>query len=518
MGWAGFFILFSNTFYNVYLMSKHTYLLGIDIGSSSIKVSAIEADTGHLSGTTTSPEQEMDMQALKPGWAEQDPDLWWNHVKKATQKLLNNTDISKDEVAAIGISYQMHGLVVVDKNKRVLRPSIIWCDSRAAEIGEKAFQKIGPEECLKNFLNSPGNFTASKLRWVKENEPELYSKIHKIMLPGDFIAMKLTNRICTTHSGLSEGILWNFRENSLAGDILDTYEIDEQLIPEALNSFGDHGELTAEAAAQLGLKEGTKVTYRAGDQPNNAFSLNVLNPGEVAATAGTSGVIYGITDSPDYDEKSRVNTFVHVNHTAEQNRYGVLLCINGTGILNSWLRKQFSIESTLTYNQMNNFAEQAPVGSDGLKILPFGNGSERIFQNKDIGAQVHGLNFNRHDKTHLLRAAQEGIVFSLYYGFQIMQEMGLTLDTVRAGHANMFLSPLFREAFVNTTGTRLELFNTDGSQGAARAAGVGAGIYSDHSEAFEGLNRIDLLEPEPEKRKHYLEAYQNWLITLKSNL
>lgn len=499
-------------------MPQHTYLLGIDLGSSSIKVSAIEADTGSLAGTSVSPEQEMEMQALKPGWAEQDPDLWWNHVINATNKLLETTGISKNEVAAIGISYQMHGLVVVDKNKRVLRPSIIWCDSRAAEIGEKAFKEIGPEKCLENFLNSPGNFTASKLRWVIENEPELYRKIHKIMLPGDFIGMKMTGRICTTHSGLSEGIMWNFKQNALANEILNTFKIDKDLIPETLDSFGDHGGLTAEAAEQLGLQEGTKVTYRAGDQPNNAFSLNVLNPGEVAATAGTSGVIYGITDTPDYDEKSRVNTFVHVNHTADQNRYGVLLCINGTGILNSWLRKQFSIESTLSYEQMNSVAEKAPIGSDDLKILPFGNGAERIFENKDIGAQIHGLNFNRHTNSHLLRAAQEGIVFSLYYGFQIMQEMGITLDTVRAGKANMFLSPLFRDAFVNLTGTRLELFNTDGSQGAARAAGVGSGTYANHSEAFEGLNRLELLEPEPEKRKLYLEAYQNWLHTLQSNL
>lgn len=499
-------------------MPQHTYLLGIDLGSSSIKVSAINADTGSLAGTSVSPEQEMEMQALQPGWAEQDPDLWWNHVIKATNNLLNTTGISKSEVAAIGISYQMHGLVVVDKNKRVLRPSIIWCDSRAADIGEKAFQDIGPEKSLQTFLNSPGNFTASKLRWVKENEPELFRKIHKIMLPGDFIGMKMTGRICTTHSGLSEGIMWNFKENTLADEVLDTFGIDKGLIPETLNSFGDHGSLTSEAAEQLGLQEGTNVTYRAGDQPNNAFSLNVLNPGEVAATAGTSGVIYGITDTPDYDEKSRVNTFVHVNHTAKQNRYGVLLCINGTGILNSWLRKQFSIESTLSYEQMNNVAQKAPIGSDGLKILPFGNGSERIFENKDIGAQVHGLNFNRHTHSHLLRAAQEGIVFSLYYGFQIMQDMGLTLDTVRAGKANMFLSPLFRDAFVNLTGTRLELFNTDGSQGAARAAGVGSGVYASHSEAFEGLNRLELLDPEPEKRKLYLEAYQNWLHTLQSNL
>jgi len=499
-------------------MKNHTFLLGIDLGSSSIKVSAINAASGKLAGTTMSPEEEMDMAAFKPGWAEQDPDLWWHHVKKAIKKLLASTNISKDSITAIGISYQMHGLVLVDKNKRVLRPSIIWCDSRAAEIGEKAFNKIGPEKCLEEFLNSPGNFTASKLRWVIENEPEIYSQIHKVMLPGDFIGMKMTGRICTTYSGLSEGIMWNFKKNALADEILDTYEIDKELIPETLDSFGDHGTLTAEAAEQLGLKEETKVTYRAGDQPNNAYSLNALNPGEVAATAGMSGVIYGITDTPDYDEKSRVNTFVHVNHTAEENRYGVLLCVNGTGIMNSWLRKQFSIESRLSYGQMNAFAEKAPIGSDELKILPFGNGAERIFENRNIGAQVHGLNFNRHDISHLLRAAQEGIVFSLYYGFKIMQEIGLSPDTVRAGKANMFLSPLFRDAFVNLTGTRLELFNTDGSQGAARAAGVGAGIYSNHSEAFIGLDKLEILEPEPEKRKLYLEAYQEWLHTLESYL
>lgn len=499
-------------------MTKNTFLLGYDVGSSSIKASIIDADTGQLVATATSPEVEMEMQAIKPGWAEQDPDMWWRHIIKATNALLGKTEISNDEIAAIGISYQMHGLVAVDKNQRVLRPSIIWCDSRAAEIGEKAFQKIGPEKCLNQFLNSPGNFTASKLRWVKENEPELYNKIHKIMLPGDYIAMKLTNRICTTHSGLSEGILWNFQKNKLAVQILETYEISEDLIPESLNSFGEHGELTSEAADQLGLKAGTKVTYRAGDQPNNAFSLNVLNPGEVGATAGTSGVVYGITDTPQFDKKSRVNTFVHVNHRKEQSRYGVLLCINGTGILNSWLRKNLEIKNSLGYDEMNTLASEASIGSDGLTILPFGNGNERILESKDVGAQVHGLNFNRHNSSHLLRAAQEGIVFSLFYGFEIMENMGMTMETVRAGHANMFLSPLFRDAFVNTTGARLELYNTDGSQGAARGAGVGAGIYGNASESFRGLKIIDVIEPSSEKRKLYLDAYQKWLKILNSNL
>lgn len=499
-------------------MSNKTYLLGYDLGSSSIKASVLDADTGHLIGSATAPDQEMEMQAIRPGWAEQDPELWWSYIVQATKDLMARYTIAKENIKAIGISYQMHGLVVVDKNQNVLRPSIIWCDSRASEIGERAFQSIGKERSLETFLNSPGNFTASKLRWVRENEPELFEKIDKIMLPGDFIGMKLTGRICTTVSGLSEGIFWNFPKGEIAQEILDYYEIPEEMLPEALNSFGDHGTLSEQAAGELGLAKGTRVSYRAGDQPNNAFSLNVLHPGEVASTAGTSGVIYGITDTPDYDEKSRVNTFVHVNHTQQQNRYGVLLCINGTGILNSWLRKQFDIDSSITYEKMNALAAEAPIGSDGLQILPFGNGAERIFENRDIGAQIHHLNFNRHQRTHLLRAAQEGIVFSLYYGFQIMADMGLATDTVRAGHSNMFLSPLFREAFVNLTGARLELYNTDGSQGAARAAGVGAGIYANASEAFEGLNKMDILEPDREKQERYLDAYQAWLTTLQSNI
>lgn len=500
------------------IMSVSKYLLGYDVGSSSIKASIIDSETGQLIGTAISPRQEMEMQSAQAGWAEQDPESWWEHIVKATHELINDQNVDKERVAAIGISYQMHGLVAVDKSHKPLRPSIIWCDSRAAEIGERAFREIGPETCLEHFLNSPGNFTASKLKWVKENEPGIYENIYKIMLPGDYIALKLTGEICTTVSGLSEGILWDYQENKVAEKLLDYYEISSDLLPNAMNSFEVHGELTREAADLLGLQMGTKVSYRAGDQPNNAFSLNVLQPGEVAATAGTSGVVYGIIDTPDYDNRSRVNTFVHVNHIENDPHYGILLCINGTGILNSWLRKNLGIGQSLSYDHLNDMASEVPVGSDGVTILPFGNGAERILENKDVGAQIQGLNFNRHKTAHILRAAQEGIVFSLYYGFQIMQDMGMSMKTVRAGHANMFLSPLFREAFANTTGTRLELYNTDGAQGAARGAGVGAGIYDQFSDSFHGLKRIDVVEPASEKRKQYLEAYHLWLTQLKSKL
>jgi xylulokinase len=492
-------------------------LLGYDVGSSSIKATLMNPSTGDVLASATHPKQEMRIASSKKGWAEQDPETWWDNIKIATGELLARTRIPKENIKAIGISYQMHGLVVVNKDREVLRPSIIWCDSRAVEIGNKAFEKLGEEYCLSNLLNSPGNFTASKLKWVKDHEPEVFEKIHKIMLPGDFIAMKMTDQINTTISGLSEGIMWNFKKKKAEEKLLKHYGIEEALLPEILPSFSDQGTLTSRAAEELGLQAGTKISYRAGDQPNNAFSLNVLNGGEIAATAGTSGVVYGIIESAEYDPKSRVNTFVHVNYSDSEERYGVLLCVNGTGILNSWLQKNLG-EEDLSYEQMNEYAGYAPIGSDGLVFLPFGNGAERILENNDINAQVHGLNFNRHDQRHLLRAGQEGIVFALHYGLEIMKGMGMEVNTVRAGHANMFLSPIFREAFTNLTGATVELYNTDGSQGAARGAGVGAGIYGNFKEAFTGLKTIDLIEPNPSLFGAYEDAYSNWLKILDKQI
>jgi xylulokinase len=401
----------------------------------------------------------------------------------------------------------MHGLVCVDKDGNVLRPSIIWCDSRAVPYGQKAFDTIGHEACLSHLLNSPGNFTASKLAWVKENEPELYSKIYKIMLPGDYIAMKLTGEICTTVSGLSEGMLWDFAEKAPAQLLLDHYGIDRSLIADIKPTFSEQGRVTAAAAAELGLAEGTPVTYRAGDQPNNALSLNVFNPGEIASTAGTSGVVYGVLGEVNYDVKSRVNTFAHVNHTADQTRLGVLLCINGTGILNSWMKRNVAPDG-ISYAEMNELAAKAPIGSAGVSILPFGNGAERMLENKEVGSSIHGVNFNIHDRSHLLRAAQEGIVFSFQYGIEVMQQMGMNVNKIHAGHANMFLSPIFRETLAGVSGAVIELYDTDGSVGAAKGAGIGAGIYKDNNEAFSTLEKLAVIEPS--ESEAYRAAYETW--------
>ena len=492
------------------------YLLGFDVGSSSVKASLVDADNGKCVASAFYPEKEAPIMAVKAGWAEQEPESWWEYAKFSLKRIMADAGAQAEDIKAVGISYQMHGLVCVDKNLKALRPSIIWCDSRAVPYGEKAFRDLGADKCLSHLLNSPGNFTAAKLAWVKENEPALYNNIYKVMLPGDYLALKLSGVANTTVSGLSEGMFWDFKNNQVAGFLMDYYGFDKSLIADIVPTFAVQSEVCAEAAAELGLKAGTPITYRGGDQPNNALSLNVLNPGEIAATAGTSGVVYGVLGDVNYDPKSRVNTFAHVNHTVDQTRLGVLLCINGTGILNAWVHR--NITPDISYAEMNDLAATVPIGSEGVTIVPFGNGAERVLENREIGCSVNGLNFNKHNKAHLVRAAQEGIVFSFCYGMEIMQQMGMDIQKIHAGKANMFLSPLFRNTLAGVSGATIELYDTDGSVGAAKGAGIGAGIYKDNNEAFATLDKLEVIEPDQAKRSEYLAAYENWKKTLEKNI
>ena len=490
------------------------YLLGYDLGSSSVKASLVNSKTGELLASDFSPKKEMEIKAIKAGWAEQDVEVWWNNLKEATKSVLATAKIDPKEIDAIGISYQMHGLVLVDDNLQAIRRSIIWCDSRAVPYGEKALNQLGNEKCLTHLLNSPGNFTLSKLAWVKENEPENYSRIKYYMLPGDYMALRMTGVPLTTASGLSEGISWDFIHNRPADFLYDYFGFSTDFIPPVVPTFGHQGRILAEIAAELGLTEGIPVTYRAGDQPNNALSLNVLNPGEVAATAGTSGVVYGVNEDAKYDPQSRVNSFAHVNHTDEQTRVGVLLCINGTAILNTWIKNNAAPEG-ISYAEMNDLAAEIPVGSEGISIIPFGNGAERVLNNEEPNCSIHGINFLTHRKAHLIRAAHEGIAFSFKYGMDIMNKMGIETKTIRAGHANLFLSPIFRQTLSNITGATIELYNTDGSIGAARGAGIGAGIYQSAEEAFSTLKKILVVTPEEKDVEAALDAYRLWISRLK---
>lgn len=490
------------------------YLLGYDIGSSSVKASIVDADNGKIVASAFFPKSEAPIISHRTGWSEQEPSMWWENLKAATAEVLAVIG-GADGIAAIGISYQMHGLVCVDREQKPLRPAIIWCDSRAVPYGAAAMDSLGADYCLGHMLNSPGNFTAAKLAWVRENEPELFGRIHKIMLPGDYVAMRLSGEICTTVEGLSEGIFWDFKENRVNSRLLEYFGFDEDILPRIVPTFSEQCRVSAFAASELGLKAGIPITYRAGDQPNNALSLNVFEPGEIASTAGTSGVVYGVLGKVGYDPLSRVNTFAHVNHTVEDPRLGVLLCINGTGILNSWIKRNIVPEG-LSYNDMNDVAADVPVGSNGLCVLPFGNGAERMLCNREPGCSVHGIDFNRHTWRDMVRAAQEGIVFSFKYGIEIMESMGMDIKKIHAGKANMFLSGVFRKALAGVTGATIELLDTDGAAGAAKGAGIGAGIYADHNEAFGSLECLEVIEPSDEAL--YREAYMRWKSILENNI
>lgn len=481
--------------------------LGIDIGSSSIKVSLFDSAGGRSIASAQYPPAEMEILSKLSGWAEQDPHVWTTNLERALELLKGKAHGRFREAEAIGISYQMHGLVAVDKAGQPVRNAIIWCDSRAVAIGDRAFRELGKEYCLKHLLNSPGNFTASKLNWVRENEPATFGRISKVMLPGDYIAWWLTGAVRTTASGLSEGIFWDFERNGVSEEVLRHFGLGRDLLPELVETFGLQGQLKTDLSERMGLKPGIPVTYRAGDQPNNALSLNVLNPGEVAATAGTSGVIYGVTGRKDHDPRSRVNTFLHVNHTAEAPRMGVLLCLNGTGILNSWARREL-LGGRLGYDAMNRVAATASAGSEGLLMMPFGNGAERMLENRTVEASMHGLNFNIHSQAHVLRALQEGIAFAMNYGLEIMRGVGVDPHVIRAGNTNMFLSPLFGQILADITGARIELYNTDGAEGAARGAAMGAGHFTSPQEAFHGLKVIRNLVPAHGTALR--EAYLRW--------
>ena len=483
------------------------YHLGLDIGSSSIKAALVEIESGKSLGVVQEPREEMGMFAQKNGWAEQEPNDWWVHICKAITNLKEQYNINKNQIKGIGISYQMHGLVLVDKKGNPLRKSIIWCDSRAVETGNKAFAEIGEDKCAKYLLNSPANFTASKLKWVKENEPDIYKQIYKFMLPGDYIAYKFSNIINTTISGLSEGVFWDFKNNSVANFLIEHYGIDASLVPDIVDTFSMQSKVDAKGASESGLAVGTPIYYRAGDQPNNALSLNVFNPGEVAATGGTSGVVYAVTDSLSVKESSRVNNFAHVNYQKNAaTRIGKLLCINGAGIQYRWLLNNLAVSS---YEEMNSLASEISIGSDGVYLIPFGNGAERMLNNKEIGTRIVNMNLNNHHKGHLCRAALEGIAFSFVYGMEILKSDGINPTVIRAGNDNLFRSEIFSNTVATLIGQEIEIYNTTGAIGAARAANLHTGDFKKFSKSIMDNDHIMTFLPFEDK-KPYSEAYNNW--------
>jgi len=487
------------------------YYIGYDVGSSSVKIALVDAFTGKKLALVNEPENEMSIIALQANWAEQDPKDWWKHICKGTKRVIAEANIDPSKISGIGISYQMHGLVVVDENIEPLRNSIIWCDDRAIAIGNTAFNELGHDKCFEQLLNSPGNFTASKLKWVLDNEPEIYNKIHKYMLPGDFVAAKLTGKICTTKNSLSEGILWDYKEDKLANWLLDYYGIDSNLTPEIVENFTNQGEVTEHASAETGIPVGCPVIYRAGDQPNNALSLNILNHGEVAATGGTSGVIYAVTNQLKSKESSRINNFAHVNYSKNNTTVGKLLCVNGAGIMYRWLRNNVGTDS---YDEMNTKASEIPVGSEGVVVIPFGNGAERMLNSVNTGVHFANINLNQHTHSHLYRAALEGIAFAFVYGMEILTNDNAEVKVMRAGNDNLFRSEIFANTVATLIGHDIEIYNTTGAVGAARACSLTDGDFKKFGKNITDNDHVMTYKPLKDKEPYEL-AYKNWRTTLE---
>ena len=482
------------------------YFIGYDLGSSSLKTALVDSETGETLTVIKTPAEELGIDAPYPGWAEQDPELWWKCICEGTREILSKTKVAAEAISGIGIAYQMHGLVTLDRTGQCVRPAIIWCDSRAVSIGAQTLEELGEPQCQEHLLNEPGNFTASKLRWVQQEEPEAFKKTETFLLPGDYIAYRLSGQSQTTASGLSEGILWDFQKGQPAYWLLGHWGMPDSLVPEIVPTFGYQSKVSKSGARDTGLSEGTPILYRAGDQPNNAFTLNVLEPGIVAATGGTSGVLYGITASPEVAELRRFNHFLHVNHTPEQLRIGQLLCINGAGSLYRWLKDQLDVSG---YDEMNILAEAVPVGSDGLLCFPFGNGAERMLDNKSIGASFSGLEFNRHHKGHLCRAALEGIAFAFRYGMELMEGSGLPFKTIRAGNDNLFQSDIFTTTLAALGQTTIELFEVTGAVGAARACMVEQLGLKEYIERTAGRDYLATVLPVKEVGDYRI-AYLRW--------
>lgn len=467
------------------------YLLGIDIGTSGTKTVLFD----EAGNTIASALGEYPLYQPNVGWAEQDPEDWWKATFSTIKAVLGKSGVNPSDVKGVGLSGQMHGAVLLDKDNQVLRKAIIWCDQRSSAECDQITSIIGKERLIEITANPAlTGFTASKVMWVKNNEPEIFEKVKKILLPKDYIRFKLTGEFATEVSDASGMQFMDIPKRKWSSEVLDKLGIDKGLLGDVYESQEVSGKVHKAAAELTGLKEGTPVVGGAGDQAAGAVGNGIVRPGVISSTIGTSGVVFAFSENVSIDPKGRVHTFCH----AVPNTWHIMGVTQGAGLSLKWFRDNFCIEEKRTaelmgidpYVLMDQEADRVEAGCSGLIYLPYMMGERTPHLDPNAKGVFFGLSA-KHEKQDMLRAVMEGVVYSLKDCLEIIKEMGVDVSEVRASGGGG-KSKLWRQMQSDVFGTEITTINSSegGALGVALLAGVGTGVYSSVPEACDAIIKV----------------------------
>lgn len=486
-----------------------SYLMGIDIGTTSARAIIIDEE-GKLLGAGV---YEYPLYHPQPLWAEQDPQDWWEGTKKSIGKALKEADVKPQEIGGIGLSGQMHGLVLLDENYEVLRRSILWCDQRTVKQCEYIMRK-SRQTLVKSTCNPAlTGFTLPKVIWVRQEEPKIYDKIHKMLLPKDYIRFKLTGEFATEVSDASGTLMLDVKKRKWSEDVLSAFGINKEALPVVYESVQITGKITPEAARETGLKEGIPVVGGGGDQAAGGVGNGVVREGLLSSTIGTSGVVFASLNDVKTDPLLRTHTFCHAV-PGKWHIMGVMLSAGGSL---KWFRDNLGMEelnvSKITgqdpYEILTMEASRVEPGSEGLIFLPYLMGERTPYPDPYAKGVFFGLT-PRHTKAHLVRAVMEGVAFGLRDSLEIIKRLGTKIEEIRASGGGA-RSELWRQIQADINNTQMVTINmSEGPAfGVALLAGVGTGVYKSVEEACESTIHITgTTEPIKENVKRYEEYYK----------
>ena len=482
------------------------YVIGIDVGTGGTRAVLVDEKGAVLASAT---HEHLPFASPQNGWAEQDPHDWWNACKQALGKLLEESAVQKTEIAAIGLTGQMHGAVLLDENDEVLRHALIWCDQRTQEECDELDKTVGTKR-LVELTSNPAltNFTLTKLMWVRTHEPEIWKRFRSFLLPKDYIRLQLTGVRATDVSDASGTLLLDVANRRWSQEMLKATRLDARCLPQLFESQQVVGTITAHAALETGLAEGTPVVAGAGDQAAGAIGMGIVKAGDVSATIGTSGVVFAATDQPFLDPQGRLHTFCH----AIPNRWHVMGVTQAAGLSLRWFRDTFGIVNGVTespYESLSREASAIPAGADGVLWAPYLMGERTPHLDSEVRGALIGLAAS-HGRGHIIRAILEGVAFSLKDTLTIFAEIGVPVNDIRLGGGGA-LSPLWRQIQADVYAKPVSQLKAEqgAAHGAAVLAGVGAGLWTSVDDACSRFVRIaSIVEPMKQSSEKLQSQYR----------